>query len=203
MNGLRAVGPGMRGIFDWVTSPVETAKATWQNIIGQWSGVMARLQSDLDRLTDLRIQVPDEMYSAIQADWQETANALSAMEVLNDDAMLVRAWFEAHQSGNLSGLGVAPVAAATFPLVGIAYAAAAAAAVGAGLIVLNKNLPSKWDGVRSAQAQLVSQGVDPVTAWQMAAQTAAAMPDWSSNLVMIAGLIAAVYFLPGVLKGRK
>ncbi len=183
----------LSGLFDWVTSPVETAKATWRGILANWTAVESKLASDLNVLTDLRVQVPPELFADIQADWQSTANALSAMEVLDDDAAAVRDWFNANENGAMG---------AAFPVVGIAYAAAAAAALGAGVAVINKAFPDRWSQVAAQYNQLKAQGATDAEALAAVREMGALAPD-TSSMIMALGLVAAVFFLPQVMKGRK
>lgn len=116
----------LSGLFDWVTSPVDSAQAQWAAMIADWDNREAQAQANLDELDALGPAVADmgrdawEQWAAVRNDG---VDKLANMRALDNAANTVKGWF----AENPQALGTVfpPLAAAA-----VVAAAAAFAAVG-------------------------------------------------------------------------
>ena len=125
----------MASLFDWVSSPVDSAAQQWRVMIADWytrEGDAYNLITNLQAMEGDVAAMSADDYQSLQEQIADGQAKLNHMHTLDNAADQVQAWFgSTNQSyeASLSGLGVAfafPVAAA----VAVVAASAAFAAVG-------------------------------------------------------------------------
>jgi len=131
----------MNGLYDWVTSPVDSARQQWAAMIADWDAREQRAQAlidDLQSKEDYARTLTDADFQEWQRQLDDGKTKLNRMYQLDDIARQVKSWFVstgtpvegATMSSDPLGLGILPAAFPAGAVLGVVAASAAFAMVG-------------------------------------------------------------------------